>query len=563
MTSAVAPQTAGERREPPFPTMLVEEMLRQLVKAVRAHQLYLPNNPMHARAVEMARATFPAIWQHTDRLVFQVGEGELVWEGRAVLSEPGKGGDGLPWLLYKDGIRELQFLRGFEDELTQFFDIVQRVRRAAPQDDDLLTLLWEGDFAALRYRHVELPVEGAGTLGPPPEPAGESDGSWAVEEERAEAGAQTVVSIDEFDSTLYFLDDREIAYVRDEVAREYSSELRQNVLGILFDIFERQSEPAPREEVCGILHGLLPHLLSAGELRAVAYLLREAAVVGERAGDLAPAQREALTSLSERLSGPDALAQLLQALDEAVELPPREDLAEMFTQLRPTALRTTLAWLARLQNPQLRTLLEASADRMVASNTAELVRLIGDSDSTVALAAARRAGALKSPAAVPPLTRAVADGNASLRLAAVQALGEIGSPSAMQALERAIEDAERDVRVAAARAVGTRGYRPALPRVENVVKGKSLRDADLTERMVFFEAYGALCGDNGVALLDGFLNGKGFLGRRGEAELRACAAVALGRIGTPRAHEALQRAASDKEVVVRSAVNRALRAGAA
>jgi HEAT repeat protein len=61
------------------------------------------------------------------------------------------------------------------------------------------------------------------------------------------------------------------------------------------------------------------------------------------------------------------------------------------------------------------------------------------------------------------------------------------------------------------------------------------------------------------------LTGKGFLGKREDPELRACAAMALGRIGGPLATEVLRRAANDneKEVLVRNAINRALRAPAA
>ena len=61
------------------------------------------------------------------------------------------------------------------------------------------------------------------------------------------------------------------------------------------------------------------------------------------------------------------------------------------------------------------------------------------------------------------------------------------------------------------------------------VKGKAIRDADLREKMAFFEGYGALCGDAGIPHLDNILNGKGFLGRREDPEIRACAAMALGR----------------------------------
>jgi len=174
--------------------------------------------------------------------------------------------------------------------------------------------------------------------------------------------------------------------------------------------------------------------------------------------------------------------------------------------------------------------------------------------------AIRRAGSLKAQAAVLALSKLLSDPDAARRLAAVQALVEIGSAGGLQAIERATEDADREVRIAVARAFASRGHRPALARIEAAVKGRSIREADLTEKMAFFEAYGALAGEGGVELCDAILNGKSFLGRREEPEIRACAAVALGRIATARAMEALRKASAEKDVVVRNAVTRALRA---
>ena len=130
------------------------------------------------------------------------------------------------------------------------------------------------------------------------------------------------------------------------------------------------------------------------------------------------------------------------------------------------------------------------------------------------------------------------------------------------ASERAIEDSDRDIRVAAVRALQSRAYRPMLGRLETIVRGKPIREADLSEKMAVFEAYGTLCGDGGIASLDTMLNGKSLFGRREEPELRACAAVALGRVGTPAALEVLRKSANEKDVVVRAAVTRALRGGA-
>jgi hypothetical protein len=40
-----------DRPAPPFDAALVSEMLRQLDKTVRAHQLYLHNNPTYLKAL--------------------------------------------------------------------------------------------------------------------------------------------------------------------------------------------------------------------------------------------------------------------------------------------------------------------------------------------------------------------------------------------------------------------------------------------------------------------------------------------------------------------------------
>ena len=562
-SAALTEREPGRPEQPPFPPALVEEMLRLLVKAVRAHQLYLHNNPTYIRAVDTLRGSFGPIWQQTDEVALQVTETSLTWSGRVVLEDADKSADSLPWLFFKDGVRELRMLRGFEQqEMLKLLGIAQRVRHASPDEDDLLTMLWEADFLFLRYRYVDLAVEQATPVDASTDVESRPEQvPQEVREEEIEEAREGVVRLDDFDSTLYFLDDREIEYLRSAVEQEYASDLRRNVVTMLLDIFELQGDKNVREEICGIVENLMLHLLSANQFSSVAYMLREVRVSTERARGLEPAQRERLNALPNRLSNPEALSQLLQALDETSDLPPQADLTELFEQLRGTALGTVLAWLGRIQNARLKPMLEAAASRLAASNTTELVRLIGATDRAVALEACRRAGALKATAAVGPLSKVLTDGDAAMRLAAVQALTEIGSPGALQALERAIDDSERNVRVATARALAARQHRPALARVEAAIKGKVVREADPTEKMALFEAYGSLCGDAGVPLLDGLLNGKGFLGRREDPELRAGAAIALGRINTPAAQESLRKAANEKEALVRNAVSRALRSG--
>jgi hypothetical protein len=560
-------ESAGELS---VPLAVVTQLMNAFTKAVRAYQLYLPNNPMYARAIDAVREAFAATWAHSDEITIQITEAQFRFEGQVVLEEPGKSGESLPWTFYKDGIRELKFLQGFEKEdLPIFLQILQKARTASPEEDDLLTLMWEQEFAYMQYRYVDFATD-TSAAGPveslkssePPEKIDSPQEVEGGEEGPMQSSRPGVVKMDDFDSTLYFLDEREIEYMQTEIRKDYSADLRPGVIASLLDTFEQETDPTVREEIIGILDYVLLIMLSTTQFRTAAYLLRETALSSQRVKDMLAAHQSRLGELTDRVSDPTALSQLLQALEDTPLRPPQNELNELFLQLKSVALETVLGWIARTSNNELRLLLENAASRLAASHTAELVRLIASGDDLVSMEAMRRAGALKTPAAVAALGQMIATGEPEMRLAAVNALSEIASPGAMQVLERAIEDQDRDIRVSAVKILGTRVHRPSLPRIENVIKGKTLRESNLSEKMAFFEAYGAMCGDGGIPMLDGVLNSKGGIGNRTDPELRACAALALGKIGSSKAAESLRKAAGEKDVIVRNAVARALRGSA-
>jgi len=564
MTTTVPPKTEEhELDEPSFPVVYVVDLLRAFVKAVRAHQLYLPNNPMHARSLEAVREAFATLWKQTDEIDLHVVETRLEWEGRVVLDEHERTSDNIAWLLYKDGIRELKMLKGFEEEeLGVFFNLLQRVRKATDDDDDLLTLMWEREFVTLQYRYVDLTQEsGPGVESMERAEQKEKILSPAQAEAGLESTKSSIAKMDDFDATLYFLDDREVEYLQGEIKREFSTDLRPAVIASLLDTFENQKDATTREEICGLLDYFLLILLSTAQYRNAAYLLREAGVTANRAPEILETQKQRLTQLGELMSDPKPLGQLLQALEDSPLRAPQHELDELFGILQARALETILSWIGRSTNPSLKMLLEVAAGRLASNNSAELIRLIGSDDEAVVIEAIRRAAALKSPAAVPALGKMLTVGESDMRLAAVTALTEIGSAGAMQMLERALVDEDREVRIVAVRAIGARNARAALPRIEAAIKGRDLRDSNLTEKMAFFEAYGLLSGDAGVTLLDGLLNAKGFMGKKDDSEIRACAAMALGKINSPKAMDALNRAAGEKDVIVRNAVSRAIRGG--
>jgi hypothetical protein len=550
--------------------------MQVISKGMRATQLYLPNNPVYQRAVDNIRGAFRGIWQATDDLIFDIGETEMRWEDNVVYSQDQRN-ESIAWTLYKDGVRSLTFKPGVEDaEMVRFLAVLHQAKNLqADAPDDLLTLLWAEDFQFVNYTFRELasenavPIErGAGPAIPGGGGGGEAGEGRGTDpstirrqvEEEAPPKREGLVSVDDFDTTLYFLDDKEIEYLHKEVEREYAQDLRRNVLAMLFDLLELQTYGTVRSELISILENFIPYLLGAGDFRSVAFILRESKVIQQRARELIPEHRATLESLPTRLSQADALSQLLQSLDEAAGHPSEEELSELFTELRAEALATLMGWLPRLTNERVRELVKGSAERLATTHAPEVLKALGSDDPAVQLEMVRLAGRLKLPGAPDGMGPLLEKGDRELKLVVVEALTTIASPNAVRLLEKAIDDGDRDVRIAAVKFLGQRGHRNAFPRIEAAVLGSKLKDSDLTEKMTFFEAYGALAGTAGIPTLEKLLVPKGgLLARKEDPETRACAAMALGKIRAPAAREVLQKVSQDKEPLVRNAVSRALR----
>ena len=114
-------------------------------------------------------------------------------------------------------------------------------------------MLWEADFTFLKYRYIDLLQEGIGGG----EPADGSDvdageprtemparHTRAAVEESKRAG---IVNMADFDSTLYFLDERgDRVPARRDRARVPAGSARERRSRALLDIFEAQADSAVR-----------------------------------------------------------------------------------------------------------------------------------------------------------------------------------------------------------------------------------------------------------------------------------------------------------------------------
>jgi hypothetical protein len=558
-----------------LPVAEVEEFFQTLAKALRAYQLYDRNNPVYHRFLNNLRQAMGRLWEGQERLPLLVEEDRITWQGEQVYHNPNRS-ESLSFLLFRDGVRELTLKKGMEqEELEGFLEVLHRARHARGDADDLVTLLWDQDFRFLEYgvmdflaEGVVVPERGDGGLGDPrtileqegvglDEGEAEGKADQSMVRERTQE-VEPAFRVQDFNPALYALDPADREYLDAELRLEMERDLRIPVLNALFDRLEENARPDRQEEITEILRSLLPGFLSQGELDGASRVLEELESLRAR-GLLSDAARERADQILDELASGESVRELVRALEDGSVSTDANELAGLLRHLRAPALAPLLAATEETGHPIIRRLLQDAIRKIAASNPQGVLRLLEDSDPAVAAGAVRLLEGMGLSEAAGSLARLLDRGPLRVQLAVVEVAGEIPSSALAGALERSLTHEDRDLRVGAARALGRTRYAPAAERLQEILKGKGLRSADVTEKVVFFEAYARLAAERGIPFLDRLLNGKGILGFREPPEIRAAAARALGVVGTDAAYDSLERARDEQDPVVRSAVNRSLR----
>jgi HEAT repeat protein len=546
----------------------IESLLGALSKSLRAYQMYQSNNPVFQRFHEALREELLRLWSKTDAVELTVQEDGFGYGG--AMFGVGGGRDSLAFTFYKDGVRYLKFMPGFEEEVGAFLDAVRRARLRDDDANDMISVLWEEDFTSFHYGYVDLlsegmdlpdgPLAGSGLLAGAPLPPetleledlpSELEG---VDGSGALAGGLTRA---QFDDTLYFLDPSELESLRTEVETELERDLRRDVVNAMLDRLEDAPAVERATELLGILDQLLPLFLSRGDLANAARILEELGGLAGR-GVGGPELADRVDQLFRRLSDSEVLEQFVAALDEGAILPEAEQVAMFFSRLHGAALPVLIRFAESSGTSAVRAPLASAVDGLAARHPEILEELLRSEDVVLVRGAARAAGRVRLGQVARALHAALSHQDRDVRLAAVGALAEIRSGGSLQALIPALDDRDREVRIAAARALGAVRFDAARDALAAAVAGGRMKGADLTERMAFFEAYGAVGGPAAVTRLSRLLHGRGFLKRRASPEIRACAALGLGRAGTGDARAILERHYRDEDPVVRNAVIRAL-----
>lgn len=538
------------------------------VKAVKAIRFYPADNPLVMSFLRDFTTTCRAFLAEYPIFVLQIGESSFSYDDHVLfLNTDWK--SSLPFVLYNDGVRELRFHNGIDDdEIRHLLELISQAPDLNPQEDDLVIMLWEQDFTHIDYLALdELREETASLI---PESVDQyrqhiqlarATDSEPLPELPAMEKTEMPAPAFCYDPALYSLTPDEAAQLHDEVTTEIAPTAIFETLDILCEMVLLAREEDGGGTAAGVMLRMQDAMLTLGDFTRAEALLARVYELLAREQELQAHQIIALRQL---------------LVDAAI--PARiERIGRMLLRGDHDVLAATHRYLLRLPSeaiPPLIHLLEEARDtylrRMLCDVLVEMGRqgvqaflpFLSDSRWYVIRNIVYILGRIGNLVVLPRLTPLLNHVEPRVRQETAQALGHLHDPRSVLALGHALEDPDEVTRSIAAFSLGKIGTPNALAYLLQIMQSHQFRRKSPSEMKAFFDGLGHTRADGAVPVLAQLLRFRALFGRDKADLIRRGAAETLAAIGTPAALAVLQDGCHTGDAATRQFCSAALHASA-
>jgi hypothetical protein len=558
--------------------ILVRDLTSSFIKAIKAFRFYPPDNPTLKGFREQLLKKFQFFFNKYPAFVLQVGEYDLSFKNR-ILYENKDVKTSLAFSLYKDGLREIRFMKGIEEwEVQGVIDILKHSEAINPLEDDIVTLMWEKDFMHISYLATDEFLEETPVVIPDNVEQFRRNLVFKplahhVEVELTKEGAEEGIDLDEIlnkvieeplpfvsDRSVYFLGPDEVEGLRKEVESEVDPIFIFNVTDTLFEILALEKETEPFQDAVKILIKVLDAFLTLGEFTKASELLKRVYII-LKTYDLQDWQIEGIGKIIVEAGDGVRVERIGRVLER--EEVPLEHVSTYLSLLQKNAIKPLIKLLGELKNSKVRRVF-CDALSEIGKNHIELFTpFIEDRRWYLVRNIVYILGRIGKEQAFPYVQKAFNHEENRVRREAIQALGLIGGPKAIGLLVKALTDNDVRIRCMAAINLGKVGKKTGLIPLLEVVQSKDFYKREPVEIRAFFNAIGMVGSNEAVPVLQQLLERKSWFGRGKSDEIHIGAANTLAVIGTPEARAILEEGKNSKDESIREACTQALKSQSA
>jgi len=554
--------------------LLARDLMRSFIKGIKAFRFYPPDNPILKGFKELLPKKFNFFLNKYNSFIFQIGEYDLSFKGK-VLYENRDIKTSLAFLFYKDGLRELRFMKELEEwEIQGLIDIIVRSDNINQLEDDFVTMLWEKDFVHIGYLATDEFLDEMPVLVPESveqfrkdlvfKPVAHHVEVDLLEEDVEGADSDQALSrlIEELHSfvsnrKVYSLTPDEVERLRKEVLEEVDPAFVFNIVDTLFEILALEREPEPYQNAVSTLNKILDALLTLGEFKKASDLLKRF-YKALKTPELLDWQIEIMRKFIVEAGEEERIERIGRVLEreEAIRL---EDVTSYLTLLQRNSVKPLIKLLGERKKSKTRRVI-CDALSEIGRNAIELFTpFMDDPRWYLVRNITYILGRIGKEESLPYIQKAFNHHEVRVRREAIQALGLIGGPKAVGLLVKALTDEDGRIRSVAAINLGKVGKKAALVPLLEVVQLKEFQKREPLEIKAFFDAIGMLGSNESIPVLQQLLERKSWFGWGKTEEIRIGAANALAMVGTSEAKAVLMSGKDSKDESIRNACLQALR----
>jgi len=548
--------------------LLARDLTSFFLKTFKAIRFYPPDNPTVKGFRDQLVKKMQFFLNKYPSFILGIEEFALSFKDR-ILYENRDTKSSLAFLLYKDGLRELRFVKGLEEwEVNGLMDVIRASETINQLEDDLVTLIWEKDFVHISYLATDDFLEENPIAIPENvdqfrsklvfKPLAYNVQVDVMDEEEPDLDkllSQTILKEPARDRNVYLLTSEELDRLKTEVEAEIDPAFVFSAIEILFEILGLEKEQTPYQDTINLLTKMLDGLLTLGEFQRASDLLKRLYIM-IKTYELKDWQANAIQKLIEN-AGDEARVERIGKILERDAGVRMEDVNEYLLLLQQNSIKPLIKLLGELKNSKTRRVL-CDALSEIGKNAVELfIPFMDDRRWFLVRNITYILGRIGKEKSLPHIQKAYTHEELRVRREAVQALGLVGGHKSVSLLIKALSDKDARIRAMSAINLGKIGKNVGLAALLEAIQAKDFQKKEPAEMKAFLDAVGMVGSNEALPVLQQMLERKSLFGMGKKDETRFGVANALAMIGTPEARDILEKGKNSKDELIRSACQQA------
>jgi hypothetical protein len=560
----------------------VESLLKFFGKAYSAMKIYPPGNPSIQHFFNSFEANMKEFLEEYEKLILSIDEFEFLYKEETVFLDEEKK-TSLPFLFFKDGMRELSFHKGLEEkELQDFLMIIKKESELPPEDSDIVNLLWVKDFAHIRCfaidEFLKSDMGGAEEVDIQVDKEEFSKGKIILapqdladlSQRSAALGLSLSAPSEKKDNNIHDPDNivlpSQLTALSNDESPEIDSMLEEcravsrmsEMVNLLFEILFLEERPDRFAAILDVLEQCFKEVIYKFNFSQACLILNRTKELKEAVSGEFEEKTNSLEKILQEAKSENSMARLRNLFQKG-EI---EDFDSFFQYLK---------LLGSITLPFAGDIWEGTKEPLIRLKASNFLFEMGnkDIDSLVSLARDERASLTKEVISIlgrigerrvlPYLERYISHQDKSIRLETIQALRKINGESANKIILKFLVDEEAEVRTLAA--VGLKYYEDSmtLNYIIQLARKKDFQDRNKMEKKTLLRFLALSRRKDVCEFLRSLLKRGRFFAKAKMNETRLCAVSALEVMATPEAVNTLKEGTKIWNKNIRQACRLSLR----